>query len=353
MLSGVKIEDIEAVIKVAECLHFTRASQQLHRDQAAVSRSAERLETSIGMKLFDRSTHPIRLTRAGAAFFYWTRKGMYAFERAIMEGGRASHPGTPVIQVGHTSYLDLDVLAYLENVAKLPSAGFSHHDHSSSSSEVIASVLSGKWECGFIASPANTGGLVGIPIYQDPLGLALSADHPLARKRKISLSDLRDVPLILASKERNTGFRAWFIERCAAIGVTPKIAHEVGNPHEAWFMTSQHVGVALMTQAVTKNLPKGATVFRRFAEDDLYAEIHLVFRDEAQSPELASFVDTVLRMGDRMRRGELHGASKRVSEIPRPSAKLWNRRLGVHSSPLMVSTRISRPLLLPKNGVAG
>ncbi len=256
MLPSVKIEDIEAAIKIAEHRHFTRAGQELNRHQTAVSRSAERVESGIGVELFDRTSHPIRLTKAGVAFFYWVRKGMDAFERAIVEGLRASQPEASVLQVGFTSYLDLDVLAYLENVAKAPGAGFSHKDHSSSSSETIASVLSGKWDCGFIVSPATTGGLVGVPVYRDPFGLALASDHPLARRRKVSVADLRDMPLIVPARERNTGFRAWFIERCGASGVKPKIAQEVGNPNEAWFMVSQHAGAALMPRAATQNLAK-------------------------------------------------------------------------------------------------
>jgi DNA-binding transcriptional LysR family regulator len=272
MLPSVKIEDIEAVIKVAECLHFTRAGQELHRHQTAVSRSAERLESALGVKLFDRTSHPIRPTRAGVAFSYWARKGFYALERAMMEGLRASDPEASVLQVGYTSYLDLDVLAYLDNVAKSPDAGFSHKDHSSSSSEVIASVLSGKWDCGFIVSPATTGGLVGVPVYQDPFGLALASNHPLARRRKVSVADLRDMPLILPARERNTGFRTWFIERCGAVGVKRKIAQEVGNPNEAWFLASQHAGAVLMPRASTRNLARGSTVFRSVADDDLFAE---------------------------------------------------------------------------------
>jgi DNA-binding transcriptional LysR family regulator len=45
------------------------------------------------------------------------------------------------------------------------------------------------------------------PVYQDQFGLALATDHPLARKRKVSIEDLRDTPLILPARERNTGFR--------------------------------------------------------------------------------------------------------------------------------------------------
>jgi hypothetical protein len=116
-------------------------------------------------------------------------------------------------------------------------------------------------------------------------------------------------------------------------GVKPRITQEVGNPNEAWFMASQHAGAALMPRASTKNLAKGATVFRPFAEDDLYAEVQLVFRDEPQPPMLALFVETVLRMRDRMRQGELrneHGPM-RMPAVPRPAVKPWKRAQPVRS----------------------
>lgn len=325
MLPSVRIEDIEAAIEVTECQHFTRAGEKLHRSQGAISKSMKRVEGGMGVKLIDRSGHPVRPTKAGIVFRYHARRALDSLVRATHAALRADEPNHSVLEVGYTSYLDLDVLAYLEHVGKLPNADFSHQEHSSSSSEIIASVLSGRWDCGFIVSPATTGGLVGIPIYQDAFGLALAGNHPLARKRKIRIDDLRDMPLILPAKERNTGFRAWFMERCGTAGVKPKVAHEVGNPNEAWFMASQRAGAALMPRMSTKNLAKGATVFRPFAEDDLYAEIQLVFRDEPQPPILASFVDAVLRMRDRMRRGGLQDGrgTSRMPAIPRPVVKPW------------------------------
>lgn len=325
MLPGVRIEDIEAVVEVTECRHFTKAGEKLHRSQGAISKSVKRLESGVGVNLIDRDSHPVRPTRAAMVLRYHARRALDSLIRGINGAQRADEPNRAVVEVGFTSYLDLDVLAYLEHVGRSPESGFSHQEHSSSSSEVIASVLSGRWDCGFIISPAAAEGLVGVPIYQDPFGLALASDHPLARRRKVRIEDLRDLPLILPARDRNTGFRAWFMERCCAAGIRPKVAHEVGNPNEAWFMASHHTGVSLMPRASTRNLAKGATVFRPFAEADLYAEVQLVFRDEPQPPMLTAFVETVLRMRDRMRRGEVRDghSSAGMPAIPRPVVKQW------------------------------
>src|SRR5262249_29242640 len=135
------------------------------------------------------------------------------------------------------------------------------------------------------------------------------------------------------ARERNTGFHAWFIERCRVVGVKPRIAEEVSNPFEAWFLASQHAGASLMLRAAWNNLPKGSAVFRPFAEDDLYAEIQLVLRDELHSPMLSAFVNAVLRMRDRMRHGELPSDPVRTPVVPRPVVKPWKRPQSARNDP--------------------
>lgn len=323
MLPSVKIEDIETALKVIEYKHFTRAAAKLNKDQTTVSRCIKRVEQGIGAELIDRHAHPVRPTKAGILFLYWGRKSLHALERGFSEIRRAGEPHHSVLHVGYTSYLDLDVLAYIQHATSGPDAGFAHNEHSSSTSEIIGSVLSGRWDCGFIISPAATEGLVGIPIYQEAFGLMIASDHPLASKRKIGIRDLGDIPLILPAQERNTGFRSWFAKRCIAEGIKLKVAHEVSNPHEAGFLASQRVGLALMPKSASNNLRKGGTVFRPFAAEDLYAEIQLVFRDGPQTPQLASFLKATLRMRERLLRGKLNCYPRPQSPIPRPIVKPW------------------------------
>lgn len=323
MLPSIRLDDIETAINVTECKHFTRAGAKLHKDQTTVSKSMKRVEACLGTELVDRRAHPVRPTKAGAVFLYWGRKGLYALTRGFTEVQRLIEPDYSVLHVGYTSYLDLAVLAYIEKAGTAPGVCFTKSKHSSSTSEIIASVLAGEWDCGFIVTPATTEGLAGVPIYQDRFGLVLANDHPLARKRKVRINDLRDVGLILPSKERNIGFRVWFMERCGVEGVKPRVVEEVGNPHEAWFLASQHAGAALMPRSASRNLRKGATVFRPFSEDDLYVEIQLVFRDEPQRPMLASFVDAILRTRQQLWRNKLQSGPKRMPVVPRPAVKAW------------------------------
>jgi DNA-binding transcriptional LysR family regulator len=323
MFPSLDLDDLETAIKVIESKNFTRTGATSHKHQSTVSRCMHRVEHAVGAQLVDRKARPVQPTKAGKVISYWGRKGLDDLSRGFAEIERMSRPDRIVLDVGYTSYLDFEVLACILNIGMAADTGFSQSEHSSSTSEVIASVLARKWDCGFIITPSATEGLVGVPIYQEPFGLLVANDHPFAQKKKVSIGDLRDTPLVLPAKERNTGFRAWFVSRCGAEGVKVKVSKEVGNPHEAWFLASQHAGVALMPKSASKKQPKGETVFRPFAENDLYAEIQLVLRDEPLSLALAGFIDAVARMRNRLGLNNLHQGPVRVPPFPRPAVKRW------------------------------
>lgn len=67
MLEGVTIEQLRTLRAVAEAGSFSAAARKLGRVQAAVSQAIERLETQLGVRLFDRSGRAARLTEHGAA----------------------------------------------------------------------------------------------------------------------------------------------------------------------------------------------------------------------------------------------------------------------------------------------
>ena len=61
----VELADLEAVVALAEALHFGRAADRLHVSQPALSKRIRKLEDRIGGPLLVRRYRGVRLTEAG------------------------------------------------------------------------------------------------------------------------------------------------------------------------------------------------------------------------------------------------------------------------------------------------
>ncbi|HTA90400.1 MAG TPA: LysR family transcriptional regulator [Polyangiaceae bacterium] len=87
MLEGVTIEQLRTLRAVAAAGSFSAAARQLGRVQAAVSQSIERLESQLGLRLFDRSGRVARLTEHGSAVVAAAAKvegGLDALEDVVL-----------------------------------------------------------------------------------------------------------------------------------------------------------------------------------------------------------------------------------------------------------------------------
>ena len=58
--------DLQAFAALVQTRHFTRAAERCHLSQSAFSQKIRRLETMVGVRLFERSTRQVSLTPEGA-----------------------------------------------------------------------------------------------------------------------------------------------------------------------------------------------------------------------------------------------------------------------------------------------
>jgi DNA-binding transcriptional LysR family regulator len=296
----ISLEDLESVLTVSECGTFSRAGEALRRTQPAITRSVQNVEKSVETRLLNRAARPTVPTPAGEDFAYEVRRGLYFITRGLRKArcmGRGQHSK---LEIGHSTYLDPAIVAYLSNVARSPNVGFSALYHSSWSAEIVANVRAGIWDCGFVVSPASTFDLELKPILRDPLCVVMSSNHLLARKKTVQLRDLLNQRLILPARDRNAEFRSWFVGRCHQIGVTPVIVQEVAHPHEGVMLAAAQIGLALTTQSTARTMRKGSTVWRRLGDEGMAVEIQFVSRRDAGSPALDAFIHAVTNLQRRI-----------------------------------------------------
>jgi len=86
-----KIRDMELLIRVAEAGSMTQAAGQLDLTPAAVSAAVQRIERTIGLRMFERTTRTLRATDEGLVILEGCEDAVRRWQRALDEAhGRSA-----------------------------------------------------------------------------------------------------------------------------------------------------------------------------------------------------------------------------------------------------------------------
>src|SRR4029079_13147423 len=91
-MTPVESRRLRYFVAVAEELSFVRAAQRLHIAPPALSRAISELEAHLGVKLFDRSSRHVALTKAGSALLPDVRRALQDLDAATRRTQRLGGP---------------------------------------------------------------------------------------------------------------------------------------------------------------------------------------------------------------------------------------------------------------------
>ncbi len=226
-----ELRQLVTFVAVAEEGSFTRAADRLHVVQSAVSAGVRNLEKELGVMLFDRSTHRVKLTDAGRALLPEARATLAAAQAArdAVSEARGGLRGTVVLGTMQAQGMRAVDLAGILATFRAEHPGVEVEiRHVGGSSEMADEVRDGRLDLAFIALPGDgPSGLELIPLAREPIMLAVAAGHPVADKADIGLAALRDETLV--DLPTGWGIRMAVDRSFVAAGVTRTVAYEVND----------------------------------------------------------------------------------------------------------------------------
>jgi DNA-binding transcriptional LysR family regulator len=99
--------------------------------------------------------------------------------------------------------------------------------------ERLARVRSGELDVAFVRAVTAAPGVELLPVWNDPLTVALPAAHPLAAQPAIQLRQLSPIPLRLAARDDNPPFHDLVLGACADAGFQPLPGPPFTTPQDA------------------------------------------------------------------------------------------------------------------------
>lgn len=176
---------------------FVSAASGLGLTQPALSRQISLLERELGVELLDRQGREIRITAAGEQFRERAIE-LQELWKATRESVRTEDEplsGEYSISTGGT--IAAFLLPTLLKKIKETHPELTFRIYEGDARQTRESLLNGETDLGIITRELETRDLISRPFFTDTLVPVVGLDHPLASRRKMKLSDLREFDFVL------------------------------------------------------------------------------------------------------------------------------------------------------------
>jgi DNA-binding transcriptional LysR family regulator len=229
---------------------FSEAAGALNYTQSAVSQAIARLEAEAGVPLLERDRRGVRPTRAGEHLAAHAGRILTQLEAAEAElGAIAGIEGGELRMASFpTAGATLMPLAIAAFRAAYPAVTLSLGEMEPE--ELTPRLRDGEFDLGLIFEFEGSGelgpGLRSTPLFEDPMRLALPKGHRLAKKERITLSDLAEEAWVQTSEA--SACARHVVRICRAAGFEPRVSFESDDYLTVQGLVAAGVGVALIPQ---------------------------------------------------------------------------------------------------------
>ncbi|MGA7392322.1 MAG: LysR family transcriptional regulator [Terrimicrobiaceae bacterium] len=285
-----QIQSFKVFSNLAETSSFSRAAQMNGITQSAVSQQVRALERRFRVKLIERGRKNFSLTPEGNAFLQASHQVMDIL--GDLEG-RISHLQSLVageLRISTIFSIGLHELPPYLKIFRQAHAEVDVRVEYRRSSEVYLSVLDGRADIGLVAYPSARRGLQATTFWSDRLVMICSPSHPLAARRRISLSALQGEKFIAFEPDLPT--RREIDRKLRSEGVKVKLVLEFDNIETVKRAVEIENGVSIVPEnAVRTEVETGMLVALEFGDPALRRPLGALTRRSARiSPALREFL---------------------------------------------------------------
>jgi LysR family hydrogen peroxide-inducible transcriptional activator len=195
-ISAITLTELRYLVALAQTRHFGRAAELCHVTQPTLSAQIMKLERTLGVTLFERSTKGVRPTPVGEELAREAGTILEGTQR-ILELARDQHePLSGTLRLGVIPTLAPYLLPWIvQPLAKrFPRLRLVYREIKTS--EILLELEEHRIDCGVLALPAGAG-LVSVGLFDEPFWLLVPREHALAGKKQVREQDLADETVLL------------------------------------------------------------------------------------------------------------------------------------------------------------
>jgi DNA-binding transcriptional LysR family regulator len=242
---------------VARLLNFTKAAEELHMTQPAVTFQVRQLEEQFNTRLFDRTHNKVSLTDVGKRVFTYAERILKLYEDMTLSVTEMTGDVSGAVSLGASTTIAEYLLPFLigEFKKKFPEVVISLHE--SNTDEIVTMVENNKLDLGIIEGQVSNKNLLVHECKMDQLVVIMPNDHPLSEMKQLRVEDFVSYPFI--SREHGSGTQETirqYVEQNGD-GELLNICFELSSPVAIKGAVEAGMGISIVSSATIKELKLG------------------------------------------------------------------------------------------------
>jgi DNA-binding transcriptional LysR family regulator len=284
------LRQLKAFAAVARTGSFTRAAEQLHIAQPAVSVAIAKLEGELEQVLFNRQGKQVSLTAEGEVLARHVERILADCAAAVTEMGELRGLERGEVRIGippmmSTYYFPRVIRDFRRSYPRLQLSVYGE-----GAARIQRMILQGEIDMGVIAGSRLPEGLLSRRFLREEIVACVPSGHPLAGRERLAFAEFLAEPLVLF--KQGYYLRELLDEVMRNCGRSPEVVFETNLFSLVRSLVREGVGVSTLLRMVVTDEPQLAAVS---FEPPLYLDLHIAWKaDGYLSLANRTFVDFLL-----------------------------------------------------------
>ena len=281
---------LQYFIEAARCQNFSLAAQNLYTSQPNLSKQIALLEQELGFPLFIRTKRSVRPTPAGQYLYETLKEVPSLLEEAFEHARVLSRAGEGSLSIGVLEGQEFNslFLTRLNGISSLyPDLNIELERNS------FRNLRSGLEKGNYDLIVTLDFDVEGLPevehkvLLPQTAAIAIHCGHPMAKKEKLSLSELKEEDFVVISPEESPVGYECFLQQCGEAGFTPRVVRQPRSLESLLLCVEAGLGIALLDP--NTRLEHNSNI-RTVPIPDSHVSVALAWRKDAQAPHLENYI---------------------------------------------------------------
>ncbi len=191
------IRDLEYLVALSEYRHFRKAADSCHVSQPTLSGQIRKLEDELGVMLLERTSRKVLFTQAGLLLVEQARRVLREVKVLKEMASQQGESMTGPLHIGLIPTVGPYLLPHIIPMLHQEFPRLEMYLHEAQTQQILAQLDSGKLDCAILALVKETEAFIEIPLFDEPMRLAVYSGHAWANKEQIAMPELAGEKLLM------------------------------------------------------------------------------------------------------------------------------------------------------------